>query len=154
MVAFVLSLTHRSARTRRGFTLIEAMLSMIVLVVAFMGSLAAIPVAFNNTLRDSERVQAIAAGQQYLDALSEYVTFNGVDTNLPAAPTIAVDAGERFEGDGVAATSPGNFTITNNGCPAVTGSNAEFDCVVTVKWTENSANRTVTVESYVTSQKN
>lgn len=127
---------------------------MIVLTVALLGSLAAIPTAFNNTLRDSERIQAIAVGQQYLDSLMEYVTFNGSDANLPAAPTISVDAGQRFEGDGVAATNPGNFSITNNGCPKIASSNAEYDCLVTVAWTENSAHRTVVVESYVTSQKN
>jgi len=72
-------------------------------------------------------------------------------TNLPAPPTVAIDSGDVFEGTGTAASSGGVFTIVGN-CPAKSGSNAEFDCTVTVTWTESGSPRTVSVESYVTSQ--
>lgn len=145
---------RRTVRTARGFSIIEALISIMLLMIAILGILAAIPSSFNNTVRDSERVQAVAAGQQYLDALQEYVTFNGSDANLPSPPAISADAGGIFEGTGSPAVSPGQFTITNNGCPAVSGSTAEYDCQVYVKWTENGVAREVDLESYVTSQAN
>lgn len=141
-------------RSQRGFTIVEAIIAIVVLMIVALGLLAILPTSFNDTVRDSERVQAVAVGQQYLDALTEYVTNNGVDTGLPSAPTIAIDPGDVMEGSGAPADSPGNFTLTNNGCPAVAGSQAEFDCVATVTWTEHGASRSVQVESYVTSQKN
>jgi len=134
----------------RGFTVIEALIAFVILLIGMLAMLAIIPSSYSNTVRDSERVQAIAAGQQYLDQLTDYVAYNGT-TNLPAPPTVAIDSGDVFEGTGTAASSGGVFTIVGN-CPAKSGSNAEFDCTVTVTWTESGSPRTVSVESYVTSQ--
>src|SRR5579871_840642 len=77
----------------RGFSLIEAMVGMIVLTIVVLTLLGAIPAAFGMTAQDSVRVQAVSAGQEYLDMIRQYVKASGVDTGLPPPPTVAIDGG-------------------------------------------------------------
>ena len=143
-----------SLSTRRGFTVIEALIAIVTLIVVMMALLGTIPSAFSNASHDSVRMQAATAAQQYLDSLHQYVQSNGTNSNLPAAPSIGIDAGYNYLSGGyaVASTSPGNFGLTNNGCPSVAGSSRMYDCQVTVAWTQNGQPGTLTVESYVTSE--
>ena len=139
----------------RAFTIIEALIAIVLVVSAVLELVAIVPATIGGTMRDSQRLQAIDVGQQYLDTIREYATTNGKITGLPAAPAnIAVDAGLSNQDSTIQAASPGVFTITSN-CTAAPNavSGLEWDCVVTVTWTEVSENRSVSVESYIVSQK-
>jgi type II secretory pathway pseudopilin PulG len=137
---------------RRAFTIIEALIAIVMLIGVMLALLGILPSTFQFASRDSQAVQAATGGQQYLDALRHYVQSNGTNVNLPAAPIVAIDAGNSYMASGVSNASPGNFVLTNNGCPLVSGSSRMFDCVVSVAWTQDSQQRSVSVESYVTTQ--
>ena len=53
----------------RGFSLIEAMVGMVVLLVGIMMLVGAIPASYGVTAQDTARVQAVSAGQEYLDVI-------------------------------------------------------------------------------------
>jgi Tfp pilus assembly protein PilV len=138
----------------RAFTIIEALIAIVLVVSAVLGLVAIVPATIGGTMRDSQRMQAVDVGQQYLDRIRQYAATNGKISSLPAAPTVTVDAGLSNQDSTVLAASPGVFTITPN-CSAAPNavSGLEWDCVVTVTWTEASENRSVSVESYIVSQK-
>ena len=139
------SKTHRSSR---GFSLIEALISMVLMTAIVLALLGAIPYGFNEVQVNATQIQATALGEQYLEALR-----NAKQTNnpLPTATTTPVDQGDSFM-TGSQNASSSVFTIAPNTCPVkVPGANAsEYDCSVTVTWTENGVSEATTVESYVT----
>jgi type II secretory pathway pseudopilin PulG len=141
-------------RSGRGFTIIEALIAMVTLIGVMMVLVGTVPKVFNNSQRDSLRVEAATAAQQYLDSLHEYVESNGTNSGLPAAPTIGIDMGDQYTSSGtpMPSASPGSFTLTNNGCPFIAGSSRMYDCTVTNTWTVDGETRTLTVESYVTAE--
>lgn len=140
-------------RAARGFTVIEGLVALVVLMISMMAIIEVVPDAFRYTARDSERTQALSAAQEYLDMLRHYIMTFGNDSLLPVPPGISIDPGEDMQGDQNVNVSPGNFTITSNSCPPALGSTIRYDCIVTVTWTQYDEIRSVTVESYVTSQK-
>jgi len=126
---------------------------MVLLMLAFLSMGSILPVAFGFASRDSQRIQAVAAGQIYLDQLRNSIASNGNTNSTPAPPVIGVDQGNSFIDNGAQAATTGNFTITGS-CPMASGSTYRWDCTVSVTWNDPSNNpRTVNVESYVTSQK-
>ena len=136
----------------RGFTIVEALIAIVVLIGVLFALLGIVPQSFSYAERDAQRSQALGTAQQYLDTLREYVANNKFTaTSLPSPAPASIDGGDTFAGS-VAETSPGTFGLTNNGCPLVGGSAKMFDCVVTVSWTEAGVPRTATLESYVTQQ--
>ncbi len=149
---------RRLSGAGRAFTIIEALIAIVLVVAGVLGLLAVVPVTMADTMRDSQRMQAVAAGQQYLDAIRHYVAQSGTLTGIPAAPTtIAVDAGDSNQssvGNTIQLASPGTFVLTSN-CAAASGSisGKEWDCVVTVTWTAGTVTRSVNVESYIVAQK-
>ncbi|HZV78175.1 MAG TPA: type II secretion system protein [Candidatus Binatus sp.] len=145
------------SRSRRGFTIIEALIAMVTLIGVMMVLVGTVPKVFNNSERDSLRIEAATAAQQYLDSLHEYVESNGTNAGLPAAPTIGIDMGDQYTSSTgsempMPSASPGSFTLTNNGCPFIAGSSRMYDCKVTNTWTADGQTRTLTVESYVTAE--
>jgi type II secretory pathway pseudopilin PulG len=140
------------ANARRGFTIIEALIAMVMLIGVMLALVGIVPATFHNASRDSQAMEAATAAQQYLDALRYYVKNNGANTNLPTPAAIAVDAGDSYVGSNTPDGSPGNFALANNGCPFVAGSSRMYDCSVTATWTEDGQSRSVSVESYVTAQ--
>jgi prepilin-type N-terminal cleavage/methylation domain-containing protein len=132
----------------RGFTLVEAMTSMVILAVLVMAMLGVVPAAYGSAQRCVVRVQAIAAGQQYLDTIRQYVKTTGVVTGLPPAPVIAIDPGKGFISHKTM-QSQGNFSMTPT-CSAL--SLFSYDCTISVQWNENGATQSVKVESYIASQ--
>lgn len=142
---------RRTSVWRRGFSLVEALIAVVVVIIGLVGIFGTIAGSFTFTEQDSLRVQAVVASQQYLDALRQYVQNNG-NTALPAAPAITVDPGASVTGSGGPTTPLGNFALTSNGCPLVAGSTVRYDCVVTSSWTLGSVTKSVTVETYVTHQ--
>lgn len=143
-----------SVSRHRGFTIIEALIAIVTLIGVMMALVGTVPATFKGAERDSQRMEAATATQQYLDLLRQYIKSNGVNTSLPAAPTVAIDAGNQFAApnDPMPSPSPGDFALANNGCPFVAGSSRMYDCSVTASWTEDGVARTTTVESYVTAQ--
>ena len=140
--------------TRRGFTIIEALIAIVMLIIVMMALVGTVPSAFQYASRDSVRIEAAAAAKQYLDSLHQYVQHNGTNANLPAAPALGIDAGNQYMGSNtpMPSSSPSTFSLTNNGCPSVTGSSREYDCTVTAGWTQDAQPNSLTVESYVTSE--
>lgn len=137
---------------QRAFSIIEALIAIVMLIGVMLALLGIVPATFQNASRDSQAVEAATTAQQYLDALRQHVKSKGTNANLPAPRSIAIDAGDSYLASGTANASPGNFSLTNNGCPSIAGSSQMFDCVATATWTENNHSRSVSVESYVTSQ--
>jgi type II secretory pathway pseudopilin PulG len=132
----------------RGFTILEALLGITIFAIALAAFYSIIPGSFQTTSHDDEFVQAVSAGQQYMDALRSSVEQG---TPTPQPPVIPIDGGVSVTGNGVKNASPGNFTITGN-CLPVPGFTRLEDCTVLVTWNEGSANRLYQVESYATKQ--
>jgi Tfp pilus assembly protein PilV len=135
-------------RSRRGFSLIEALLSIVMMTAIVLALLGIIPYGFDEIQVNATQVQATALGQQYLDALRNAKQSKNP---LPTATTAPVDQGDSFA-TGSTNTSSSTFNIAPNSCPVVTaGATAsQYDCAVTVTWTENGQNESVKVETYVT----
>jgi Tfp pilus assembly protein PilV len=131
----------------RGFSLLEALFAMTILFMAVGAFLALLPFALEKNQNDAIYLQAVAAGQQYLDALRDSVE-NGQPQ--PPYPTIAIDAGGSVVGNGYN-QSPGNFQISG-GCLPVTVLQPLQECTVTVTWTEANTPRSYVVQSYATQQ--
>jgi prepilin-type N-terminal cleavage/methylation domain-containing protein len=135
-------------RACRGFTLVEAMTSMVILAVLVMAMLGVVPATYGYTERCMVRIQAVAAGQQYLDSIRQYIKTTGVATGLPPAPAVAIDPGKGFVSQ-QQMPSPGNFSMS----PTCTARSLfSFDCAVSVRWSQNGIVQSALVESYVASQ--
>ena len=149
--------------SKRGFSIIEAMLAFVVLLIAITGFFVAtsssttgigmVPYSFRNLNLSADDVQAYALAQQYMDNLRGAIELQQAGSPagppLPGPTTAPIDAGHSFLG-GTINTSPGNFTLTNNGCPATPASSFIRDCIVTVAWDEPpQTNKSITLESYV-----
>ena len=132
----------------RGFSLVEAMVAMSVLLIVVLMLIGSVPASYAFTKQDSVRVQAVSAGQSYLDSIRQYVKSSGSITSLPAAPVIAIDQGYGFVSD---KTSPAviDFVMIPN-CTA--RSLFSYDCTVTVAWGPSSPAQSAVVESYIASQ--
>ncbi len=141
----------RPARSKRdwarGFSIIESLIAFALLTFAIMSMFGVLASTFGYTEQDSEHIQAVAASQQYLDALRQ-ATQNA--TAIPTAPNVNVDPGFGQTGNQIIATQ--TFTMTNNGCPLVSAAKVMHNCTVTTTWTEAGASMSVTVQSYVSQQ--
>ena len=134
-------------RCRRAFSLLEALFAMTVLSMALGLFLTLLPSALQKNQHDAIYLQAVAAGQQYLDAMRD-ATENG--NPLPPPPKIPIDAGGSVVGNGYD-QSPGNFAIKGS-CTSVVILEPLRDCTVDVQWTEAGQTRDYVVESYATQQ--
>ena len=140
----------RRHRTKRGFSIVEALIGITVFAMALMAFFSIFPYSLQTTAHDNEYLQAISAGQEYLDALRSAVE-QAQPLPGPPNPPIPIDGGLSVTGNGVQNASPGNFLITGN-CVLVPGFTRLEQCRVTVQWTEGSLHRTYQVESYATQQ--
>ena len=137
--------------TQRGFGIIDSLIAITITLVAVVAMLGAIPLAFSATNQSAVQLQALAAAQQYLEAIRQSVSSGGNGT-LPSAPTIAVDTGTSLLGNGGTTTGGGYFVISNNGCPLLAGSTVRYDCSVSAAWTQAGVSRSVSLEAYVAHQ--
>ena len=142
--------TATAFRTRsyRGFSLVEAMIAMTILLLVVLMLVGTVPASFAFTKQDSVRVQAVSAGQSYLDAVRQYVKSSGSITGLPPAPVVAIDQGRGFVSDQTSAPEV-DFVMTPSCAPR---SLFSFDCTVTVAWGPNGPAQSAVVESYIASQ--
>lgn len=143
--------TGRYIGRARGLSVIDSLIAFVLVVIAVLALVGAVPFSVLAANRSAVQLQAISVAGQYLDAVRKSVTANG-NVSIPLPPAIAVDAGESMLGTGQPAVSPGDFTITNNGCPLVSGSSLRYDCAVAVRWGEGDADHSFTLETYVTHQ--
>ena len=139
-----------AGRRNRGFSLVEALVAMVVLLFMFLAMLSVVPFGFSSVQSNSIHVQAVAVAQQYLDdernALLHAIA-------MPTATTAPIDPGQSFMANGVTNTNYGNFTITPDGCTTVqnAGTSASvYSCSAGVSWTQTGATKSVTVQGYVT----
>jgi type II secretory pathway component PulJ len=144
------SMDGRRHRGKRGFSVVEALIGITLFAMALMAFFAIFPYSLQTTSHDDEYLQAISAGQQYLDALRAAVE-QSQPLPGPPSPPIRIDGGFSVTGNGVQNASPGNFTIVGS-CALVPGFTRLDDCTVTVTWNEGSLTRTYQVESYATQQ--
>jgi type II secretory pathway pseudopilin PulG len=135
-------------RSRRAFTLVEALFAIVLFFMALGTFLSLLPLSLQSNAHDGYYLQAVAAGQEYLDALRSSVE-NG--TAAPAPPAVAINAGYSVMGGNNPNVSPGDFTIGGN-CQLVNGSPTLQECTVTVTWPEYGQPRSYTVSSYATPQ--
>jgi type II secretory pathway pseudopilin PulG len=132
----------------RGFSVVEALIGITLFAMALMAFFAILPYSLQTTSHDDEYLQAVSAGQEYLDSLRSAVEQS---QPLPQPPTIRIDGGYSITGNGVQNASPGNFVITGS-CIPVTGFTRLELCTSIVQWAEGSLQRTYQVESYATQQ--
>jgi Tfp pilus assembly protein PilV len=128
----------------RGFSIIESLIAMTLMAFAILSMFGLIATTYGYTEQDSEHIQSVAVGQQYLDAVRQAKQNS---QTLPSPPTVAVDPGFGLTMAQIASTQ--NFVVNNNACPLVPGSGLLYNCTVTVTWTEAGAAKSVAMQSYV-----
>jgi Tfp pilus assembly protein PilV len=134
-------------RCSRGFSVVESMVAMVLLTFTILSLFGLISTSFGWTEQDSKRIQAVAASQQYLDAVRQAQQNAAL---LPSAPTVNVDPG--FGQTGHQLTVTQSFNMVNNGCPLVASTKVMHNCSVTTTWTESGVSKSLTVQSYVSEQ--
>lgn len=142
--------TH-GGRPVRGLSIVDSMIAFVIVIIAVLAFFGIVPAAMLSANQGAAQIQALGVAEQYLEAIRHDVTAGG-NAVLPAPPLVAVDPGESLLGTGIGASSSGDFSVTSNGCPLVAGSTLRYDCAVTVSWTQGKANRSVSLETYVTHQ--
>jgi uncharacterized protein (TIGR02598 family) len=138
----------RPRRPVRGMSLIEVLISIAIMAGIILAMLGLVPYGFDELQVNSARVQAVAVAQQDLDALRNWKQSSNPQ---PTATTVPIDQGDSYM-NGAANPAAGVFTVSPNTCPVISAGNQinQYDCSVTVTWTQNDQSDSVTVESYVT----
>ena len=144
---------HQSTRltAKRGFTIVEALIAMIVVFLAILAMLSVIPFGFNSVQTNSLHAQAVAVGQRFVDDERNSLLHAAP---MPSATAVAIDPGQSYVANGQNNTGYGNFSIAPNGCAAVQSSGSAtsqvnlYACSAIVTWTETGVARSVTVQSY------
>ena len=145
---------HNVARQKRyrtrGFSIIEALLAIIVIAFAILAMGTITPYSFSQVQVNSTQVQAVAIAQQVLDAQRSW-KLSG--TTQPTATTVPIDQGNSFI-SGTQNNQSGNFNVSPDACPLTTAGtfSNQYTCSVTVTWTENNEPRSLTVQSIVTAK--
>lgn len=132
----------------RGFTLLEALFAIAIFGVALATFFGLVPFSFAATRHANVYLQAVSAGQEYLDAMRSSVEQS---TPMPGPKTVPIDGGDSIMGTKIHNPSPGNFTVNGSCTPVPTYTRLQH-CTVFVNWTENGAARSYSVESYATQQ--
>ncbi len=135
-------------RNGRGFTLLEALFAIAIFGIALATFFGLLPFSMQSTRHANIYLQAVSAGQEYLDAMRSAVEQS---KTLPLPRTVPIDGGDSIMGTQVHNASPGNFNI-NGSCTLVPGFTRLQHCTVFVNWIESGAARSYSVESYATQQ--
>jgi Tfp pilus assembly protein PilV len=143
----------------RGFSIIEAMVAFVVLLIALSG-LAAVT-SFGAMQTRADQVEAAAIGQQYLSQLAAVVRAGGAPASTSTTSWSVVQpgggkSGNNQNGNGsggqTTQTTP-SFSVSNNGCPSVSSVNLLMrQCSVTVTWNDQGVQYDWTVSTYATQQ--
>jgi type II secretory pathway pseudopilin PulG len=133
---------------QRGFSLLEALFAITLLFMAIGTFLSLFPYALQKNEHDALYLQAVDAGQQYLDALRSAAE---ADATQPPIPVIAIDAGYSVVDNTTKNQSPGTFAISGV-CATPAPLSTLRDCTVTVQWPEVGQTRSYSAESFATQQ--
>lgn len=144
----------------RGFSLVEAFVAMVILLVAVLTLTTAYPYAFGRIGERDDELQAVSFGQQYVEQVRQEIRAGA--TALPTA-TAAIDAGyplafgvTSYPSPGASASpppplnSPGTFTATATTKPTLSASANSYDVTATVTWSYGGAPRSVLLQTIVT----
>ena len=139
--------TGRSA-LRRGFSIVEAMIALGLVLLALIGLFDIVPFTYNTISEDSIRSEAATAAHRYLDDIRADVE---AGQPLPS-PTIApLSAGSSMV-TGQTSDSTPTVALTPR-CTQPDGSSSLFDCTVTVVVTSGGESRTLEpVETFIARQ--
>jgi prepilin-type N-terminal cleavage/methylation domain-containing protein len=132
----------------RGFTLLEALISIVIFGVGLSTFFGLFPYSLHEVRHSNIYLQAVSEGQQYMDAVRSSVEQS---RPIPGPTTAPIDGGFEVLGNGARNLSPGNFTVTGS-CVLVSPFTRLKHCTVNVQWTEDGFNRSYGVESYATQQ--
>ncbi len=135
-------------RDGRGFSLLEALVAIAIFGIALSTFFGLFPYSLHQARHSNIYLQAISAGQQYMDSLRSAIE-QGQPLPMPANPPI--DGGYSVMGTGKPNASPGNFIVTGT-CANVPPFTRLQHCTVWVQWMENGFTRSYSVESYATQQ--
>ena len=124
---------------------------MAVLSLALGTFMSLFPFALSANQHDSYYLQAVAAGQEYLDALRAATEANAP---APPPPVVHIDAGYSVADffHNIKNASPGNFAISGTCTPPIDPLSSLYDCTVVVQWNEYGQTRSYNTESYATQQ--
>ena len=132
----------------RGFTLLEALVSIVIFGVGLSTFFGLFPYSLHEVRHSNVYLQAVSVGQQYMDAIRSSVEMS---KPMPAPTSPPIDGGFEILGTGIKNSSPGNFSVTGSCNPVAPFTRLEH-CFVTVQWVEDGFTRTYSVESYATQQ--
>jgi prepilin-type N-terminal cleavage/methylation domain-containing protein len=132
----------------RGFTLLEALVSIVIFGVGLSTFFGLFPYSLHQVRHSNIYLQAVSVGQQYMDSMRAAVEQS---QPMPSPTSPAIDGGDEVLGTGIHNSSPGNFTVTGS-CTNVAPYPRLQHCSVTVQWLEDGYTRTYSVESYATQQ--
>jgi type II secretory pathway pseudopilin PulG len=151
---------YRTGGVRRGFSIVEAFVSMVILTLAVLVLTTAYPYAFGRIGERDDELQAVSFGQQYLESVRQQIRTGATSVSPTSAP---IDAGYplAFGVPGYPApaasaspptelTSPGYFTATATTNPALTSTSNSFDVTATVTWSYGGTSRSVLLQTVVT----
>ena len=144
----------------RAFSLIEALVAMVVLVIGVLTLTTAYPYAFGRIGERDDELQAISFGQQYIEQVRQQIRAGATALTPGSAP---IDAGYPlafgvmgYPAPGSTAAppsqdaTPGNFTATATTNPTLSVGANSYDVTVNVTWTYGGGARQVQLETIVT----
>jgi type II secretory pathway pseudopilin PulG len=144
----------------RAFSLIEALVAMVVLLVGVLTLTTAYPYAFGRIGERDDELQAVSFGQQYIEQVREQIRAGATALTPGTAP---IDGGYPlafgvmgYPAPGSTASpppqlaSPGTFTATATTNPALSAGASSYDVTVKVTWTYGGSPRQVLLETIIT----
>jgi len=141
----------------RGFSLAEALVAFIVLLVAVLTLTSTYTYSQSRISLRADELQAVTFGQQELEIVRQQI--RGGVTSQPTAVTLPIDQGySLFSGVGnYSSSSPppelasaGDFTASFTVSPI--GTTGNYDVRVDVTWPYSGVTQTVTLGTVVTTQ--
>jgi type II secretory pathway pseudopilin PulG len=144
----------------RGFSLMEALVAMVILTLAVLVLTTTYPYAFGRIGERDDELQAVSFGQQYIEQVRQQIRAGATSVANSTAP---IDAGYPlafgvmgYPAPGASASpppqlgSPGVFTASATTSPALTSSANSFDVTVNVTWSYGGASHSVRLQTIVT----
>lgn len=130
-----------SMRNSGGFTLVEVMVAVLIMMVGLLGLLETINVSLQHNLRNNLRDEAVTVGERYMTSLR-----GKAFTNLSATPYPVVDAPSKIRGGSK------NYRIERTWQDIASDDSGPTSrrLVVVVKWAFRNATSVNTVVSVVT----
>jgi prepilin-type N-terminal cleavage/methylation domain-containing protein len=132
----------------RGFTLLEALISIVIFGIGISTFFGLFPYSLHEMRHSNIYLQSVSAGQQYMDSMRSAVE---QARPLPSPASIPIDGGNEVLGTGNKLASPGNFSLSGTCNPVPPYTRLE-QCTVTITWTEDGNVRTYQIQSYATQQ--